>query len=127
MFLRTAPNPHDEGRPARIVRFEQDENRVFAIDADQLHRNPRLLNMLSKHHEFTVRALDTLAYLILIVSVIAAIAIAWWILIPGLAACVFMIAVNRKRTGEVAMRAARKSTEAFLYLHTIGVLWLVQQ
>jgi len=127
MFLRTAPNPHDEGRPARIVRFEQDEDRVFAIDADQLHRNPRLLNMLSRHHEFTVRALDALAYAILILSVIAAFSIAWWIVIPGLAACVFMIAVNRKRTGEVAMRAARKSSEAFLYLHTIGVLWLVQQ
>ncbi|MEE2878987.1 MAG: hypothetical protein VX593_08285 [Pseudomonadota bacterium] len=126
MFLRTAPNPHDDGRLARIVRFRQDEDRVFAIDADELHRNPRLLNSFSNHHEFTVRALDALAYAILIVAVIAALAIDWWIVIPGLAACVFMIAVNRKRTGEVAMRAARKSSEAFLYLHTIGVLWLVQ-
>lgn len=127
MFLRTAPNPHDEGRPARVVRFQQEEDRVFAIDADQLHRNPGLLNTFSRHHEFTVRALDAVAYAILIVSVIAAFSIAWWIFIPGLAACAFMIAVNRKRTGEVAMRAARKSTEAFLYLHTIGVLWLIQQ
>ena len=68
-----------------------------------------------------------MAYAILIASVIAAFAIAWWIVIPGLVACVLMIAVNRKRAGEVAMRAARRSTEAFLYLHTIGVLWLVQQ
>lgn len=126
MFLRTAPNPHDEGRPARIVRFEQDEDRVFAIDADQLHRHPQLLNSLVRHNEFMVRALDALAYAILLVSVIAAVAIAWWLVLPGLVACVAMIAVNRKRAGEVAMRAARKSTEGFLYLHTIGVLWLVQ-
>ena len=126
MFLRTAPNPHDEGRPARIVRYEQDEDRVFAIDADQLHRKPELLNVIVRHNEITVRALDALAYAILIVSVIAAVAIAWWLVIPGLVACVAMIAVNRKRAGEVAMRAASKSTEAFLYLHTVGVLWLVQ-
>ena len=55
-----------------------------------------------------------------------AFAIVWWLFIPGLAACAFMIAANRKLAGETAMRAARRSTEAFLYLHTAGVLWLVQ-
>ncbi len=127
MFLRTAPNPHDEGRPARVVRFKQDEERVFAIDADELHRNPRLLNSFSRLNEFRIRALDFVAYTILVLFVIASFAIAWWLIIPGLAACVFMIAINRKLAGEVAMRAARKSTEAFLYLHTIGVLWLIQR
>ena len=76
MFLRTAPNPHDQGRPARVVRFQQEEDRVFAIDADELHRNPKLLNTFSRHHEFTARALDAVAYAILIASVIAAFAIA---------------------------------------------------
>lgn len=126
MFLRTVPNPHDEGRPTRVVRYEQEEEQVFAIDAEQLHRNPQLLNTFGRLNEFTLRFLDTLAYAILLVSVIASFAIAWWIFMPGAAACVFMIAINRKFAGEVAMRAARKSSEAFLYLHTIGVLWLVQ-
>lgn len=127
MFLRTAPNPHDEGRPTRIVRFEQTQDQIYAIDADELHRNPRLLNTFSRINELKVRVLDGVAYMVLLLSIIASFAIAWWIFMPGLAACAFMIATNRKLAGETAMRAARKSTEAFLYLHTIGVLWLVQQ
>ncbi|WP_084396346.1 hypothetical protein [Henriciella aquimarina] len=126
MFLRTVPNPHDEGRQARVVRFRQDEDRTFAIDADQLHRNPRLLNMFGKLNEFRVRMLDFVAYTVLIASVIASFVVAWWLFVPGLAACALMIAANRKFAAEVAMRAARRSTESFLYLHTIGVLWLVQ-
>lgn len=127
MFLRTAPNPHEKGRPARVVRFRHDDDRVFAIDADQLHRNPRLLNMFGRLNEFKVRVLDTIAYAILLVAVIASFAYAWWLFIPGFIACALMIAVNRKLAGEVAMRAARRSSEAFLYLHTVGVLWLIQQ
>ncbi|MEQ8558078.1 MAG: hypothetical protein RIB03_07135 [Henriciella sp.] len=126
MFLRTAPNPHDQGRPARVVRFRHDEDRVFAIDADELHRNPRLLNTFASYNELAVRVLDAIAYMILLVSVIASFAVTWWLFIPGLAACALMVAVNRKLAGEVAMRAARKSSEAFLYLHTAGVLWLEQ-
>ena len=126
MFLRTAPNPHDDGREARVVRFRHDEERVFAIDADELHRNPRLLNTFGRVNEFSIRVLDFVAYGILLGSVIASFAMAWWLFMPGLLACALMIAANRKFAGEVAVRAARRSTEAFLYLHTVGVLWLVQ-
>ena len=126
MFLRTAPNPHDDGRPTRVVRFEQTDDQIYAIDADELHRNPKLLNTLNKFNEFKVRSLDAVAYMVLLLAIIASFAVVWWLFIPGLAACAFMIAVNRKLAGETAMHAARKSTEAFLYLHTIGVLWLVQ-
>ena len=126
MFLRTAPNPHDDGRPTRVVRFEQTEDQVYAIDADELHRNPKLLNSFHKLNEFKVRSLDAVAYAVLLIAIIASFAIVWWLFIPGLAACAFMIAVNRKLAGETAMRAARRSTEAFLYLHTAGVLWLMQ-
>lgn len=127
MFLKTAPNPHEEGRPARVVRFRQSGDQMYAIDADELHRNPQLLNTFGRLNEFKVRFLDTIAYAILLVSVIASFAYAWWLFIPGFIACALMIAVNRKLAGEVAMRAARRSTEAFLYLHTVGVLWLIQQ
>ncbi|WP_370234216.1 MULTISPECIES: hypothetical protein [Henriciella] len=126
MFLRTVPNPYDDGRPTRVVRFEQPDDQVYAIDAEQLHRHPKLLNEFSRLNEFKVRTLDTLACATLVLFVIASLSVAWWLFIPGLVACAFMIAINRKFAGETAMRAARRSTEAFLYLHTIGVLWIVQ-
>ncbi|MEM5515631.1 hypothetical protein WNY37_01640 [Henriciella sp. AS95] len=126
MFLRTVPNPYDEGRPTRVVRFEQPDDQVYAIDAEQLHKNPKLLNQFSRLNEFKLRSLDFLAYAILVLFIIASLAVAWWLFIPGLTACALMVAINRKFAGETAARAARRSTQDFLYLHTIGVLWIVQ-
>ncbi len=127
MFLKAVPNPHAAGRLARVVHYRQGEDRVFAIDAEALHRNPGLLNIFDRRNEIRLRVLDFTAYCILLLSVIASVALTWWLFVPGFAASVLMIATNRKLAGHVAMRAARKSSEAFLYLHSAGVLWLIQR
>ena len=125
MFLKILANPHSGGRLTRTVLYEPHPGQVFAIDAERLHKEPALLSQFSRRASLGVRALDLTAYLVLVVSVIASFFIAFWLFIPGVAACTFMLAANRKTAGEIALRRAADSFNAFRELHEQGLLWLV--
>lgn len=125
MFLKILANPHAGGRLTRSVLYEARPGQVFAIDAERLHQEPELLDQFSHRASFGVRMLDLAAYFILVASVIASFFVLFWLFIPGVAACAFMLAVNRKKAGEIAIRAARRSVDSFRALHEQGLLWLV--
>ena len=103
MFLKCAPNPHRAGRMTRALFIEQVPGQRFAIDAEELHKRPELLNAF----------------------VLASFAVVWWAFMPGLAICVLMLATNRKSAGEIARKAATRSVDDFRALHEMGCLWLV--
>lgn len=125
MFLRIVENPHDGGRLTRTVMYEASPGQVFAIDAERLHEDPKLLDQFRPLASWKVRALDLAAYFILVASVIASFFLLFWMFIPGVVACAFMLAANRKSAGEIARSAARQSVDAFRSLHEQGLMWLV--
>ena len=125
MYLRCRPNPHFGGRMTRAITYESAPGQRFAIDAEALHKQPELLNAFGPLMYLRFRVLDASAYLIFLLSVLGSLTINWWLFIPGLAACVLMLAVNRKTAGAVAREAAKRSVDHFRRLHEIGCLWLV--
>ncbi|MEO0981555.1 MAG: hypothetical protein AAFX03_02755 [Pseudomonadota bacterium] len=126
MFLKVSPNPHAGGRLTRTLQFEASPGQTYAIDAERLYREPHLLNYLEAKNKLRIRALDVAAYAILVFGVLGAFFLAWWLWVPGVALCALMLSVNRKSAGEIARTAALSSNSSFLYLHTIGALWLVR-
>lgn len=126
MFLRCEPNPHDNGRMTRAIFFENTPGTRFAIDAETLHKRPELLNAFRPFMDLRVKLLDTIAYMMLLVSVIGSISVAWYLFIPGLATCILMLMANRLTAGDVARQAAKRSTDSFRVLHEMGCLWLVR-
>ena len=125
MYLRCRPNPHFGGRMTRALTFESAPGQRFAIDAETLHKRPELLSAFGPWMYLRFRVLDACAYLIFLLSVLGSLQYNWWLFIPGLAACVLMLAANRKSAGAVARNAARRSADHFRRLHEIGCLWLV--
>jgi hypothetical protein len=125
MFLKCEPNPHRAGRMTRTLMFEHVPGQRFAIDAEQLHKQPELLNAFGRNMYVRFRVLDALAYLICLLGALATITFVWWAFIPGLAICVLMLAANRKTAGEIARQAATRSVDNFRKLHEMGCLWLV--
>ncbi len=126
MFLRCEPNPHQNGRLTRAMIYEAAPGTCFAIDAEALHRQPELLNGFRRGLDRLIRALDATAYLLLVLGVLAAMLIGWWIAGLGLVACVLMLAANRRLAGRIAQRAAERSSQAFLKLYDIGCVWLLK-
>lgn len=126
MFLRCYPNPHQAGRMTRTVMLRNSADHKYAIDAETLHRQPELLNAFRPNMHVRMKVLDGLAYLACLVGVLASLSVAWWLFAPGLAACVMMLATNRKAAGEIARKAATRSVDAFRNLHEMGVIWLVR-
>ena len=124
MFLKCEPNPHQGGRMTRAVLFEHGAGQRFAIDAEVLHKHPELLNEFGSWHGMRFKVLDLLAYGLCFIGGVGTITVAWWMFFVGLAACVLMLAANRKSAGEVARNAARASTDNFLRLHDMGCLWV---
>ena len=120
MFLSCRPNPHDGGRMTRALVFEKTPGTHFAIDAEALHRQPELLKPFGRGLDVRIRVLDALAYLAVLIGVLAALPVGWW------TAGVLMLAVNRKTAGRLARAATERSTESFRQLHEIGCLWLVK-
>ena len=127
MFLKCAPNPHQGGRMTRAVLFNHAGGQCFAIDAEALHKHPQLLNEFGAFNGLRFRSLDALAYGLCFVGGVGTITVAWWMFFVGLAACVLMLAVNRKSAGEAARNAARRSPDNFRRLHELGCMWLVYE
>lgn len=126
MFLTCKPNPHDGGRMTRVLIFEKTPGTHFAIDAEALHRRPDLLKPFGRWLPVQLRVLDTLAYLAVLVGVLAAVPVGWWTAAAGVTVCALMLAANRKTAGRFARAATERSTESFLRLHQMGCLWLVK-
>ncbi len=124
--MKILPNPHSDGRMTRSVLFEAAPGQTYAIDAERLYNEPHLLDALARRSRLKIRALDVVAYTILVLGVIGSFLGVWWLWAPGVALCAATLHVNRKSAGDMARIAAERSSEAFLYLHTIGALWLVR-
>lgn len=127
MFLKTVLNPYQNGSPTRSVLFRPNETQTYAINAEQLHKNPNLLNAFGKGHSLLIRLLDTLAYLIAIAGIAGSYFLAVWFFLPCFAASTAMLMTNRKTAGIIARKAAANSNEHFLYLHSQKALWLVTE
>lgn len=127
MFLKTVLNPYRNGSPTRTVLFHPNETQTYAIDAEQLHKNPKMLNAFGKGRSLFIRCLDITAYLVAIGGIIGSFFLASWLFLPALAASAAMIMTNRKMAGSIARKAAAQSNEHFLYLHSQQALWLVTE
>lgn len=127
MFLKSVPNPYENGIPTRSVLYQPNETQTFAIDAEQLHKNPYLLKTFGWWRPFVIRALDTLAYGLILVGIFGALKLAWWFFLPCMVANVTMLMANRKAAGEMAKSAASGSTSNFFYLHDQKAIWLVPE
>ena len=120
---RAAAAPEDV---RTTVRIKATPDQTWALNADYLHERLDVLNKLGTHYANRIWLLDMVSDVMLLAGVIGAFFVAWWTCIPlvGLA-CLQRIS-NRRMAGELAARAARESTDAFLYLYNSGVLWLEQ-
>lgn len=125
MFLKTIPNPYANGQRTLALLYKPREGQTFAIDAAELHRNPRLLNAFGTWRGPLIRALDVLAFGCLALGILGAVKVAWWLFLPCFAANLAMLVANRKTAGRMARNAARASNENFLYLHRHKTIWLV--
>ena len=119
------PNPHNEGKLTRALTFEAGPGQTFAVDAEQLHTKPRLLDGLRAYSSWIILALDFAAYLILAASLVMSFAVAWWLWIPGTIICAALLQLVQRSAGSAAKQAALRSNNSFLYLHSIGALWVV--
>lgn len=125
MLFQTIPNPHKDGKLTRTLTFEAGPGQRFAIDAEQLHTTPRLLDALHKKSSWVILGLDFTAYLIFAASLVMTFAVAGWLWIPGVIICATILYLVQRSAGSLAMESARKSNSALLYLHSIGALWVV--
>ena len=125
MIFRTMPNPHNEGKLTRTLTFEAGPGQTFAVDAEQLHTKPGLLDGLRAHSSWIIHALDFVAYLILAASIVMSVTVSWWLWIPGTIICTAILQLVQRSAGSVAKQAALQSNNSFLYLHSIGALWVV--
>jgi hypothetical protein len=126
MFLQSLQNPHQDGRMTRAMVFPVGPGTRFAIDAETLHRQPKLLNRLEYGLEARIRWLDRLAYALFFAAVLAAIPLGWWLAGVGLLVSALLLRANRKVAARIAREAARRSTDHFCKLHEMGCLWLVR-
>ena len=127
MFLRTIANPFENGRRTLALLYRPAKGQTFAINAAQLHHNPKLLNAFGTWRGPLIRLLDGLAFCFLALGVFVAVKVAWWLFIPCFAANLAMLMVNRKTAARMARNAAQRSNENFLYLHRHEAIWLVPQ
>jgi len=125
MLFRTIPNPHKDGKLTRTLTFEAGPGQIFAVDAEQLHTTPRLLDGLRAKSSWIILGLDFIAYLILAASLVMSFAVAWWLWIPGTIISTIILQIVRRSAGSLAKYSALKSNNALLYLHSIGALWIV--
>lgn len=124
-MLQAIPNPHRDGKMTRTVLFETGPGQTFAVDAEQLHTMPRLLEGVRTNASWIIRGLDCTAYIILASSIAMSFFVAWWLWIPGSFIYSAIRYVVQRSAGSFAKKAALKSNDAFLYLHSIGALWVV--
>lgn len=124
-MFRVIPNPHKNGKMTRTMLFEAGPGQTFAVDAEQLHSSPGLLDGVKRRASWIIRALDFTAYFILAMSLVMSVLVAWWLWIPGSVICSAILYIVQRSAGSFAKRAAMASNDAFLYLHSVGALWVV--
>jgi len=124
-MLRAIPNPHKNGKMTRSLLFETSPGQKFAVDAEQLHTQPKLLEGVKSNSSLIIRAFDITAYVIFGLSVIFSVLYVWWLWMPGSMICAAMLYLVQRSAGSFAKQAAQNSNDAFLYLHSIGALWVV--
>lgn len=124
-MFRVIPNPHKNGKMTRTMLFEAGPGQTFAVDAEHLHSSPRLLDGVRTRASWIIRGFDLVAYLILAASLVMSVLVAWWLWIPGSVICAAMLYIVQRSAGSFAREAAMKSNDAFLYLHSVGALWVV--
>ncbi len=127
MFLRTIANPFANGRGTPAVLYRPAKGQTFAIDAAELHRNPKLLNAFGTWRGPLIRSLDGLAFCFLALGIFVAVKFAWWLFIPCFVANLAMLMVNRNTAGRMARDAVQRSNQNFLYLHQHEAIWLVPE
>jgi len=127
MFLKTVLNPYQDGHPTRSVMYRPNATQTYAIDAEQLHKKPYLLNEFGKGRSLMIRMLDICAYGLAAGGIAASFYLVWWMFLPALIASTAMVLANRKTAGMIARKAAANSTEHFLYLHDNKAIWLVTE
>ena len=119
------PNPHKNGKLTRTMLFEAGPGQTFAVDAEQLRTTPKLLDGVKTRASWRIRSLDLIAYVILALSFVLSFLAAWWFFMLGCAICAAIRYIVQRSAGSVAKRAAMTSNAHFLYLHSIGALWIV--
>lgn len=127
MFLKTVLNPYEDGLPTRSVIFRPNETQTYAINAEQLHKNPHMLNTFGRGHAVMIRLLDIMVYVIAAAGIAGSVLFAYWLFLPAFFAAAAMWLTNRKTAGAIARKAAADSNEHFLYLHSQKALWLVTE
>jgi len=127
MFLKTVFNPYQDGHPTRSVLYRPNETQTYAIDAEQLHKNPRLLNAFGWGRSLMIRAIDVSAYLIGLAGIGASFFLAPWAFLPAFTISAIVLTVNRRTAGIMARKAIAESNDHFLYLHDQQALWLVTE
>lgn len=127
MFLKTVLNPYQNDTPTRSVMFRPNETQTYAIDAEHLHKNPKMLNAFGKGRALFIRMLDLIAYLIAVAGIAGSFFLAPWLFLPAFIASAAMLMTNRKTAGVMARKAAAQSNEHFLYLHSQQAIWLVTE
>lgn len=125
MFLSIAPNPHRDGEPTRIVKLSQRGGPTWAIDAETLHRQPDLLASFSRHSPIWIRLSDALSVVFVMMAVMGSFLIGWWMFIPAMLISLLLGGIARWLAAAVAKRAARRSHEALLKLHSMKLMWLM--
>ena len=125
MLLAIAPNPHKGGAPTRIARLAQRGGPIWAIDAESLHRNPDLLLPFSRTSPALIRLADALSVVFVMMAVMGSFFIGWWVFISAMALSLILGGLARWLAGSVAKRAARRSHEALVRLHSMELMWLL--
>ena len=118
------PTPIEDRSPAGIVRIAATVDQVWAFDADFLYNRLEVLKGVGPHYVNRIRMLDMISDMLLIAGIISAFFIAWWTIVPLVGFASLQRVANRRMAGELAAKAARESTDAFLYLYNTGALWL---
>ncbi len=117
-------NPITGRQDRATFRVNATADQTWALDAEWLHKRLDILQPYSRHQVNRIRFLDIVADALLIAAVLATFFIVWWAGIPLLGFACAQRLSNQRLAGELAARAAKESTDAFLYLYNRGALWL---
>lgn len=124
MSARRQLNPITGRQDGAAMRVEATVDQTWALDSEWLHDRIDVLRPYGRHFVNRIRLLDLLCDILILASVISTFFVAWWSGIPLLGFACLQRYANRRMAGELAAKAARESTDAFLYLYNRGALWL---
>ncbi len=116
--------PNTGRRDHATIRVDATVDQTWALDSEWLHNRLDVLRPYGRHYVNRIRMLDLISDLLILASVISTFFVAWWSGIPLLGFACLQRYANRRMAGELAAKAAKESTDAFLYLYNRGALWL---